>query len=68
MLKLVLGFDDRLINLYFSVEASDGSLFPPNLIRSKRNISVYLPEMCRKLSYHFQKDIFIINNTVPAYR
>ncbi|KAK9746241.1 CD36 family [Popillia japonica] len=51
-----------------SVEASDGSLFPPNLIRSKRNISVYLPEMCRKLSYHFQKDIFIINNTVPAYR
>ncbi|KAI4455045.1 scavenger receptor class b type-1 sr-b1 [Holotrichia oblita] len=51
-----------------SVAASDGNLFPPNLIRNKKNISVYLPELCRKLSYHFQEEVLILNNTVPAYR
>ncbi|KRT86000.1 hypothetical protein AMK59_145 [Oryctes borbonicus] len=51
-----------------SVAASDGSLFPPNLVRNKQDVDIYFPELCRKFKYTFQEEVKIINNTVPAYR
>ncbi|GJQ75366.1 hypothetical protein Trydic_g23543 [Trypoxylus dichotomus] len=51
-----------------SVAASDGSLFPPSLVRNKQDLDVYFPDLCRKFRYTFQKEVQIINNTIPAYR
>lgn len=48
--------------------STDGSIFSPKLVRNRRPLQVYLKDMCRPLTYDFQKKVTILDGKIPAYR
>lgn len=50
-----------------SLEASDGSIFPPHMTK---NTTVYIfdKDLCRRLPLVFQKEVLSSSNEVPAFR
>ncbi|CAB3257490.1 unnamed protein product [Arctia plantaginis] len=45
-----------------SIEASDGSIFPPSQLDRNRTLYVYFPNLCRRLPFAFEKDVEMSDN------
>ncbi|XP_030764300.1 scavenger receptor class B member 1-like isoform X2 [Sitophilus oryzae] len=50
-----------------SVQASDGIIYPLTALREKRDLTFYMPHMCRKLSLKFEKTSSILDS-IPVHR
>lgn len=55
---------DECNNFY----GTDGSMYPPRIIREKQPIFVVPKEMCRKLPLVFDREDKILDGKIPAYR
>ncbi|XP_075988804.1 lysosome membrane protein 2-like [Anticarsia gemmatalis] len=42
-----------------SIEASDGSIFPPSQLNRNSTLYVYYPNLCRRLPFNYEKDVEI---------
>ncbi|XP_063632608.1 scavenger receptor class B member 1-like [Cydia splendana] len=40
-----------------SIEATDGSIFPPSLLDRKTTLHVFFPQLCRRLPFVYEKDV-----------
>ncbi|XP_039752187.1 scavenger receptor class B member 1-like [Pararge aegeria] len=40
-----------------SIEASDGSIFPPSLLDRNQTLKVFFPNLCRRLPFNYVKDV-----------
>ncbi|XP_073965130.1 scavenger receptor class B member 1-like [Choristoneura fumiferana] len=40
-----------------SLEASDGSIFPPSLLDRQSTLHVFFPNLCRRLPFKYEKDV-----------
>lgn len=50
-----------------SLEASDGSIFPPHMTKNT-TLYIFDKDLCRRLPLVFQKEVLSSSNEVPAYR
>lgn len=47
---------------------SDGTIFPPRIVRNKKNVHLYQKDMCRSLPLIYGEDVTMLNDKIPAYR
>ncbi|XP_028139088.1 lysosome membrane protein 2 isoform X1 [Diabrotica virgifera virgifera] len=50
-----------------SLEASDGSIFPPHMTKNT-TLYIFDKDLCRRLPLVFDKEVLASSNEVPAYR
>ncbi|CAH1118568.1 unnamed protein product [Phaedon cochleariae] len=50
-----------------SIEGTDGSMYPPKLIREKQPLHIMFPEFCRRIPIVFMGETKIMEGKVPAY-
>ncbi|XP_026734624.1 lysosome membrane protein 2-like [Trichoplusia ni] len=50
-----------------SIEASDGSIFPPSQLDKNTTLYVFYPNLCRRLPFKFEKDVEI-SDGIQLYR
>lgn len=50
------------------VQASDGVFFPSDRVRAKKNISFFIPQICRKIPARFVEETRMLDDKVPVYR
>ncbi|CAG9767859.1 unnamed protein product [Ceutorhynchus assimilis] len=51
-----------------SIQGSDGILYPANLIKVKKPVEVFVPQMCRRMSLEYSGESSLFENRIPAYR
>ncbi|XP_013196356.1 scavenger receptor class B member 1-like [Amyelois transitella] len=51
-----------------SIEGSDGSIFPPSQLDRNRTLHVFMPNLCRRLPYIYDKDIEVDGIPLLRYR
>lgn len=49
-----------------SIDATDGTMFPPSKLDKKTKLHVFFPNLCRRLPYQFEKDVEI--DDIPLLR
>lgn len=53
---------------FYRIQGSDGTVFPPYIVRQKKPIYMYQKELCRRLPFVFDKEMKILNGRVPVYK
>ncbi|XP_050315561.1 uncharacterized protein LOC126750100 [Anthonomus grandis grandis] len=51
-----------------NIQASDGIIYPKDLVRTKKDIEFFMPQMCRKMPLKYVEETRILDNKIPAYR
>ncbi|KAL1489474.1 hypothetical protein ABEB36_014362 [Hypothenemus hampei] len=50
-----------------SIQSSDGIIYPGNQVRAKKDISFFIPQICRKIQAKFVEEVRMLDK-VPMYR
>ncbi|KAL0858764.1 hypothetical protein ABMA27_011236 [Loxostege sticticalis] len=51
-----------------SIEATDGSIFPPSQLDRKQVLYVFYPNLCRRLPFHYEMDVELDGIPLLRYR
>lgn len=51
-----------------SIDSTDGTMYPPKIIKNKRNAFVYVKDFCRRVQMKFEKEVKILDGKINAYK
>ncbi|CAH0548831.1 unnamed protein product [Brassicogethes aeneus] len=51
-----------------SYKGTDGTTFPPKIIKDKRQVNFFIKQFCRAIPMNYEKEVTILNGKIPAYK